>query len=613
MTSSDRGRQARERLVSALRRWTVPALAASLWVVTLLFALRSFAPDRDLVGPFNSDDAISVIMANDTSFTPFHLFLFGQDRFGAWPHLLLALTSHLVGTITPSMFNHLQVLWAWLAAIPLWQLAGPFAPGVLAAYLLALTLPLPLVQTLFAYQPYSWQIGALVWAWWMFRCVAQAERVRLLPVAGACVAAFLATWASRASGPMLVVIAAIESLRARRARSENLATLAVPVPVALASVIAESVLRTVHARYSQLHFGSDFRTSVMLDRGFLRQNLDAAFGRTVAMAPGWLSVAAGALGFGMLVLWVIAHLRRWPRRDWEEVAVLLGGFATVMAAQFSVAVVTTWVRLNDFSPRYFVLIGLFGALVLGTVTSALTWRGGVWAQAVVLGLSLIWFLHEGRPVHAAEHFLRARAAGLALARVEPRAFVWGSYWGTYLLAGAAPEARLRPIPFLSDRMPWLDRDFASSQVVFGSFEYTDRFGTPADAARVVTDRGQVFEFVRSLKADTMPFAMYRRRTADRARLHLEQGSDGAAALFDGRPDTTYWPRELQLRYECTRSSTIDVLGEATSIERWRSQRWQPLTPATPQHWQLPKAAGEVRLRIRSHGPVSELVILCDES
>src|ERR1700738_1333783 len=100
-------------MVSALRRWTVPALAAALWVVTLLFALRSFTPDRDLIGPFNSDDAISVIMANDTSFTPFHLFFFGQDRFGAWPHLLLSWTSHLVGAITPSMFIHFQVLWAW--------------------------------------------------------------------------------------------------------------------------------------------------------------------------------------------------------------------------------------------------------------------------------------------------------------------------------------------------------------------------------------------------------------------------------------------------------------------------------------------------------------------
>src|SRR6202022_3774645 len=125
----------------------------------------------------------------------------------------------------------------------------------------------------------------------------------------------------------------------------------------------------VHARYSRLYFASEFETRVMLDRDFLRQNLDAAFRQTVAMPLGRLSVAAGVLGFGMLVLWAIAHLRRWPRREWEELAVLLGGFATVMAAQFGVAVVTTWVRFNNFDPRFFVLVGLFGALMLRTVAS----------------------------------------------------------------------------------------------------------------------------------------------------------------------------------------------------------------------------------------------------
>jgi hypothetical protein len=591
----------------------VPALAASLWITTLVFALRAFTPEQDIVLPFNSDDAISVIMANQTAVTPYHLFYFGQDRYGAWPHLTLAAASRLIGTITPAAFSHAQVLWAWLGAIPLWRLAGVFAPGALVAYLWAFTLAPPLVGTLFSGQPYTWQIAGLLWAWWMLRRVARASRPSAVLALGAFVAALLPMWISRASVPMLVAIAVLEALSARGAGKEGSTANVAPALIVIAAAIGESLLRTLHGRYALEHFGNDFATPVVTDRGFYLRNVGAALAQVIALPPGALSIVAVLFGVGALVFWGVARLRRRPPGEWDEWALLGGGFTIVVTVQVGIAVVVTWVRLNGYNPRYFVLCAVFAALIIGILVSALAHRLASGAQALVLAAGLAWFLH-GHPVaHPAPDFSIDRRAGLALGRTHPGAILLGDYWGTYLIAGAAPEAGLRPVAFHNDRMPWLDGAFRKSDLVVASFLYTDRFGTSQDPTRLVAHRGQVFALVRTFMADALPFALYRRRTDARASVHIDQGEAGAAALFDGRADTTFSPRDLIIRYACGEPSTIDVLGSSATLEWWRSGNWVSLAATRPRHWQLPAAtAGDLRLRLNGTSALSEVVVLCGE-
>jgi hypothetical protein len=420
-------------------------------------------------------------------------------------------------------------------------------------------------------------------------------------------------WISRASVPMLVAIAVLEALSARGAGKEGSTANVAPALIVIAAAIGESLLRTLHGRYALEHFGNDFATPVVTDREFLVQNAGAALARVVALPPGALSIAAVAFGLAALLWWGVARLRRWQPREWDELALLGGGFGIVATVQFAIAVLTMWVRVNGYGPRYFVLCSVFAALIIGILVSAFVHRLASGAQAFVLALGLAWFLHWRPAAHAAPEFSADRRAALALARAHPRAILWGDYWGTYVVAGAGPEAGLRPVPFDNGRMPWLEGAFLKSDVVVASFLNTDRFGTPQDPTRLLLDRGQVFELVRTFVADALPFALYRRRTEARPSIDIEQGEAGAAALFDGRPDTTSWPRDLILRYACDGASTVDVLGGDLTLQRWQPPNWIPLAASRPRHWQLPAATvGDLRLRVSGSSALGEVVVLCDE-
>jgi hypothetical protein len=591
------------------QRSVTRALAAALWATTLLFALTAFTPERDAIESFNSDDAISILMANEPHVTPFHLYYFGQDRFGGWPHLLLAAASRVVGPITPVAFSRVQVAWAWLGAIPLWQIAGEFAPGALVAYLAAFALPPRLTEHLLsASQPYSWQIGALFWTWWALRKLSSALRRPLLLIPVAFLLALLSVWGSRASVPMVVALAAIEVSRNRQPRKLRLS----PIAIAIGAGLAEAVLRAVHARYSRAHFGRDYRTAVRTDFAHLGENLRGAFDRMVELTPGWLSVGAIAAGLFGLFFWILARRRGGRPLAAEEPALLAGTFAMLATTQLALCVATNWARINDYAPRYFVLSILFACLIAGVAVAwiaTLVLPRAAWL--VLLAGAGLFFAVRPSPGIAAE-FPAAQDAARAVARIRPHAIVWGDYWSTYRLVAAAPESGLRPVPFADqyDRMPWLRRDLAASDVVVAPFRHTDRLGTPAEPAPLVVDGGEVLELAGTMVAATLPFAIYRRRTDAKAEVRVEE--PGARALFDGRFDTTAPLRVLVFDYRCDASSAVHVLGGDAAAEVWRTGGWIPLAPAGPRLWSIPADShGEVRLRLRGNGTAREVVVLCD--
>jgi hypothetical protein len=599
--------------VSGQRRILL-VLAAGLWSATLAFALRAFTPERDAILPFSSDDAISVIMANEKRITPFHLFYFGQDRFGAWPHLALDLLSRFTGPITPSAFSHAQVIWAWLGAIPLWQLAGVHAPGVLVAYLWALALAPPLVVHLFSFQPYTWQLAALFWTWWAFRGLLAAPRRNAAIAALALIAAVLSVWTSRVSVSMVLALAAMEALRDRQTRGRFITRHLAPVALALVACFSEWALRTIHRQYSLKHVGAVFETPVRADSGFYLQNFGAALRRVWSLPPGVLSIVATTAGLAGLVVWGVAQRRRWRFAEWREAAIFGGAMSLLIALQLAVIVGTSWVRMNGYPARYFVFCSVLAALIVGAAVSAIVAAGIPRIHWMVLVAGAALFIAWRPATSPAADFLAARSAALSLAQAHPKPIIWGAYWSTYWLAGAAPEGGLRPVPFQGevDRMPWLDRDLASADVVIGSFRATERFGDPANPTPLLVDRGEVLELAGTRIEGSLPFALYRRRTPARAEVHVEEPLDpGVSALFDGRFDTTFPLRQLTIRYHCPATSTLDVLGAEASVELSHSAHWVPLTATRRQRWTLPPREGDVRLRLEGRGPTSEVVVLCE--
>src|SRR5262252_8331295 len=133
------------------------------WAFLLWQAIELFRPDSSLLPTYSSDDAIPLLMANEPRMTPFSLFFYGQDRFGAWPFLIaraLGWLGHF--SWSPELLSAYLTLFMFAAAWPLWALAGKtdfIVPGYLAALLLN-----PVVRV--ERHPYGWQASTLIWTWW---------------------------------------------------------------------------------------------------------------------------------------------------------------------------------------------------------------------------------------------------------------------------------------------------------------------------------------------------------------------------------------------------------------------------------------------------------------
>src|SRR5262252_5908360 len=140
------------------------------WAFLLWQAIELFRPDSSLLPTYSSDDAIPLLMANEPRMTPFSLFFYGQDRFGAWPFLI----ARALG---------------WLGHFS-------WSPELLSAYL-----------TLFMF--------AAAWPLWALGRLSSDRRSRAWFVA-ASISSVLAVWISPLSGIILFVIAMLEWTRSRK-------------------------------------------------------------------------------------------------------------------------------------------------------------------------------------------------------------------------------------------------------------------------------------------------------------------------------------------------------------------------------------------------------------
>ena len=417
--------------------WAIGAAAIGLWALRVLPELGPGPPD----GLYNSDSAIPVLMSNLATGAPLDWLYWGQDRFGAWPFLLArVLALPFDAAWTPHRLHVLHAM-IWISALYPWaRLAGR---GAILASLAFLLLPgmNPILRRTLVDVGHvdAWQLSSLLWAWWGLRCAAEAPRPAV-PLAGAALAAVLATTVSFVSVPLLLVLALVEGIRVG-APWRRRAWLLLPL---VGGVCAESLIRHRWHVFVLAQKWRDVRTPASLDVGHLGENLLGIF-RTAAetQALAWLGAA---LVVGALVAWQLRPGEREPSDGWTAV-----GAALCVAAVLALLVAVRHVRDNAYAARYLGVPLVFAILGIGVVADSaarrLLRRLAAPATEVILAVGALAALAVALPAarpDPLEELLRPVAA--ALASGYPGAVLVDSYWRTYAVAALAPPRALVPLP-----------------------------------------------------------------------------------------------------------------------------------------------------------------------
>jgi len=437
-------------------------LQAAAWICLIAVAApwlsRAFIP---MGKDFSSDVAIPVLMVRARNWSFFDVYFWGQDRLGSWHLLLMRAACQATGCAFYHAQLHLAAtVWLLCGIAVLFRVAGTWrfaAAGLFAAVLVA---DADSRKILFdASQPYAWQLTALLLAWWGMRKLAEGSAApgagRWWLRGGTAFAAFLAHWTSPFSGPLLLIVAAIEAVRARAADGPEGRSLpwrwgegALAVGVAVAGELALRL--AYHSPLVRQHY---YATSTAIDRGHLAANALKVLHVLVGSAsfPLLLVGTAGA-GVAAVLLWRALRGRGRSQEPWRlDGAALVLAFWALAAAQLPVLMALRHVRIALFGPRYFTLVYVFGALAglltLAWVAASVAARRHRWREALALagaagvavGVMRVPSTHRG-----ADGVTRVAARLEALA---PGAPLLGGFWTTYAFsARQRPATMLIPVP-----------------------------------------------------------------------------------------------------------------------------------------------------------------------
>jgi hypothetical protein len=483
---------------------------------------------------FNSDLAIPVLMMRAGEWSLFDVYYWGQDRLGTWHLLLLRAASQLSGhTFDYAGLHLVGTAWALMAAVVMARLAGAWgwaAGGLMAAVLVGNSDSR--FRLFDAAHPYAWQITALMLAWWGLRRLADRPPPggsgRWPLRAATAFAVFLAHWTSPLSGPLLLIVACVEAVRARALDAAPGSSVPRRVGegglVVFTGMVGERVLRAAFDSYAHATYGQYFRTGLVLDRENLADNarrVAKALAGSASMPLLVVATIGACLAVG--VLWR-GRGGRMPAWRVEGAALVLACWA-IAVAQLPVFVLVRHVRVNNFHLRYFSLVFVFatlaGLLTLAGLAASLPALSRRWRQ--VLPLAGAAGLAVG--VLRVPAAIGARPEGLArvAARLEaqaPGAPLLGGYWSTYVFAALQrPESMQAPVPCEGRmvRTPWWAGELRRHRwvvVVGNTYECPDA-GSRASPAPWVYQHGALLRLARPGLAPgaDVSFALYENATA----------------------------------------------------------------------------------------------------
>lgn len=512
-----------------------PGRARLLWAAAWICLTAAVAPwlSRAFIPrgrDFSSDVAIPVLMVRARHWSVFDVYYWGEDRLGSWHLLLMRAACQATGCA----FYHAQLhlcatVWLLAGIAVLALVAGTWrfaAAGLFAAVLVGV--PDSRAVLWDASQPYAWQLTALLLAWLGIRRLAEKpdgpRRWRLR--AGTAFVAFLAHWTSPVSGPLLLIVAAIEAIRAR---AMDAAGRSVPrrfgegALAVAAAVAAELVLRAAY--YSPLFRQPFYATSMAVDRGHLGENALKVLG-VLAASDSFplLTVGTAGAAAAAVVLWRARGGRTPGGERWRlDGAALLFTFWALAAAQVPMLIAVRHVRLGLFDARYFTLVYVFGALA-GLLTVA-------WAAASVAAVAHRWrellalagaagvaaaVLHVPAAKHRPDVPARVAAQLEALA---PGAPLLGGFWTTYAFAARQrPQTMLTPVPCEGRTVYapwWLSSLRRQPRAVVVQTDECEGFGTPGSPAEWLHQYGTLLRLSRPrvLAGAGVSFSLYENVTA----------------------------------------------------------------------------------------------------
>lgn len=499
---------------------------------------------------FNSDLAIPVLMTRAREWSLFDVYYWGQDRLGTWHLLLLRGVSQLSGhTFDYEGLHLVAAAWVLMAAVVMWRLAGVWgwaAGGLLAAVLVGNSDSRVILFD--AAHPYAWQITVLLLAWWGLRTLADRRpgQGRWGLRAATAFAVFVAHWTSPLSGPLLLIAATVEAVRARALDAapdrSGLRRWGEGGLVVVAGIVAARVLRAFFDLYCYARFGHYFHTGTVLDRGHLAGNAGRVAKTLATSASMPLLVVATVGAFAAAVVLWRARGGREPAWRVEGAALVLACWAMAVA-HLPVFVLVRHVRVNRFHERYFSLVYVFGTLaglltIVGLAAS-LPYLSRRWRQVLVLagtvglaaGVLRVPAPSGGHPASLARVAARleARAPGTPLL---------GGYWSTYVFAAFQKrETMLPPVPCEGRlvRTPWWAGDLRRHRwvvVVGNTYECPDAGSRDAPAPWVYQHGALLrLDSARWDKGVGLSFSLYENATS-RAVAHTAQPAAAAWRYCD---------------------------------------------------------------------------------
>lgn len=480
-----------------------------LWLVTLFRAISILAPGSiDVI--YNSDGAIPILMANDSRpITVFDHYYYGAGRWGGWPMITARLINHSTGyRWTPKSFHAIRAVWLFIGILVLALLNPRNALFVVLIGLSLICLDSNLRMRLFdPGQVYGWQITALLLAWYSLRRLfgedlGTASGKKLFPkraLWGVLLFwfSFLSIWSSFASGPFLCFLVVLETAWSRLSsgqapvRSWRTKRYILGFALVGAAILLEILMRRNYHRHGRKHYGHTFETSLFLDIGYLRKNLDGMLATLPdfslwPLLPLMLIVViavAGSLVYFKLKRREV-RLAKLKNLLMEETSVLIAGTFGIAAFNFVLMVVVNHVRVNDYDNRFMALTFLFGAvsglltlylLIRALLTKAKISRYGIPA----LMFAVFLFLLVGFPQWREDDLYRVeQETAHALDNRVPHAFLIGGYWATYVFPPFLSTDKLIPLPREGElvRMPWTIKMLSGEKFVL--LEYRQSNAAP---------------------------------------------------------------------------------------------------------------------------------------
>ena len=436
------------------------ALAIIAWGFFTWTASRLFGPGSAYIG-FTSDSAIPLLMSRYQGHTPFSLYYWGQDRFGAWPFLLGSAWSALTGWAwTPERLSTVLISCAMAGAMAFTAFSrwiGWVAALSCAAVLFLQASPRHFVLDLG--QPYAWQLATIVTSWLSLRHLLK-PKIRLGSVAVlGFVLITLASWISPISGPLVFLILLLEVLRSAWNAGQGWRELAWRrVGLALAAWAAAVgtewiAIRGLYHRFTAAHYGWDHRTLIRGDVPHVRQNVVEL---VKVLQQGGSSLFAALSVFSVVCLsFALLRSRKEqssPRQAASTEAWFLAAGASVIAwGNLAICALVSHVRKNAYSDRYlcltFVFLGIAAGLTIyGLAIRALRFRHADALATFAFSLTLLVSLYARLPVRADDANYQSLKKLARIVSDEGRGRVLlGDYWSIYALAALAPPRALIPL------------------------------------------------------------------------------------------------------------------------------------------------------------------------